>query len=280
MLTIKKVLNSSVVLVEDPQKKDFILLRKGVGYGRKPGEQIEHHKDDQVFLPVADEKAKYIIEIVDSIPPIFLELSYEIVDHAKVLLNCSFNKSLYFVLMDHIKFSVDRYKQNLVISSRLYWEMKNYYPKEFEAGVYAVGLINDRLGISIPETEAVNIAFHLVNARAGDDEHMDAMKSVKLISDIVNLVRYTMKCNIDTEQLHYFRFITHLQFFSQRLFSGKLLDDSEDFLYMQLKRRYPKSIDCAGKIAKHIKNSYDIEIPQEEEAYLALHISRMLSQLP
>ena len=37
MYQIKKVLNSSVVLVEDDTKAEFVLLGKGIGFGKKPG---------------------------------------------------------------------------------------------------------------------------------------------------------------------------------------------------------------------------------------------------
>lgn len=35
MRKIQKVLNSSVVLVEDEGKNEFILIGKGIGYGKK-----------------------------------------------------------------------------------------------------------------------------------------------------------------------------------------------------------------------------------------------------
>ena len=38
---IQKVLNSSVVLVQDDSGEESILLGKGIGYGRKAGEPIE-----------------------------------------------------------------------------------------------------------------------------------------------------------------------------------------------------------------------------------------------
>lgn len=40
---IQKVLNSSVVLVQDDSGEESILLGKGIGYGRKAGEPIERH---------------------------------------------------------------------------------------------------------------------------------------------------------------------------------------------------------------------------------------------
>ena len=47
---IQKVLNSSVVLVQDDSGEESILLGKGIGYGRKAGEPIERQPSDRVFL--------------------------------------------------------------------------------------------------------------------------------------------------------------------------------------------------------------------------------------
>ena len=46
---IKKVLNSSVVLVHDTKDNEFILLGKGIGYGKKTGEYICGSNDNQMF---------------------------------------------------------------------------------------------------------------------------------------------------------------------------------------------------------------------------------------
>ena len=51
---IQKVLNSSVVLVQDDSGEESILLGKGIGYGRKAGEPIERQPSDRVFLPLSN----------------------------------------------------------------------------------------------------------------------------------------------------------------------------------------------------------------------------------
>lgn len=51
---IQKVLNSSVVLVQDDSGEESILLGKGIGYGRKAGEPIERQPSDRVFLAVPE----------------------------------------------------------------------------------------------------------------------------------------------------------------------------------------------------------------------------------
>ena len=55
---IQKVLNSSVVLVQDDSGEEAILLGKGIGYGRKTGEPIERQPSDRVFLPLSNPDAQ------------------------------------------------------------------------------------------------------------------------------------------------------------------------------------------------------------------------------
>lgn len=61
MIYIKKVLNSSVVLV-DKEGQEMIALGKGIGYGKKVGDSIADTQIDQVFLPI-DEKNRVSLPI-------------------------------------------------------------------------------------------------------------------------------------------------------------------------------------------------------------------------
>lgn len=49
-MVIRKVLNSSVVLVQDEGGEESILLGKGIGYGRRPGQSIDRQPSDRVFI--------------------------------------------------------------------------------------------------------------------------------------------------------------------------------------------------------------------------------------
>ena len=72
---IQKVLNSSVVLVQDDSGEESILLGKGIGYGRKAGEPIERQPSDRVFLPLSNPDAQPMLELFSSIPASYLELT-------------------------------------------------------------------------------------------------------------------------------------------------------------------------------------------------------------
>lgn len=64
---IKKVLNSSVVLVHDTKDNEFILLGKGIDMV-KTGEYICGSNDNQMFVPVENTKSKQFLELMDDIP--------------------------------------------------------------------------------------------------------------------------------------------------------------------------------------------------------------------
>lgn len=277
MYTIQKVLNSSVVLVVDENGSECILLAKGIGYGRKQGQTISKLEDGRIFIPHTNSDLKQLKELLDTIPAIFPELTQEIVTYAEKYLNTSLNEHIYLALTDHLHFAVERYKQNMLVTNRVFWEIKNFYPKEFAVGKFALELVNNRLDIKLPEEEAANVAFHIINAQKSVESQFDALRASKLIGAIVMLVTYTMKCQLDTESIHYARFISHLQFFVERFFSNKMLNDTDNFLYKQMLNTYPNTLNCAEKIRSFICKDYNTVIPDEEVAYLAIHIQRLTS---
>ncbi|WP_338787223.1 PRD domain-containing protein [Metabacillus sp. FJAT-53654] len=277
MIKIKKVLNSSVVLAEDEQNKEFILFGKGIGYGQKAGNIVKENQADQMFIPIENIKVKEFIGLLDSIPPEYVELTQQIVSYAEDKLNTKLNTSIYFMLMDHLNFAVERYKKDINITNRVYWEIKNYYSEEFEIGVYARKLVNAKFKIDLPIEEAANIAFHLINAQGEQKESRNAMRYAKMIGSIVNLIRYSFNIDMDEENIHYTRFITHVKFFVERFYSDKMLDDKDDVLFNQLASLYPQAMDGAFKIKEYIKQVNGKDIPNEELAYLAVHIHRLIT---
>ena len=153
-MRIKKVLNSSVVLVEDDAHQESILLGKGIGYGQKPGNVIAQRQENQVFLPVDNARSRQIVELVNSLPVAILELAQEIVIDAQQRLKTPLGENLVFVLADHLNFALERIRTGMVITNRVFCVIKSFYPQEFEAGLHAVEQVRQRLGVELPEQES------------------------------------------------------------------------------------------------------------------------------
>ncbi|MGJ0184670.1 PRD domain-containing protein [Corynebacterium glyciniphilum] len=274
MWSISKVLNSSVVLARDESGVETVLLGKGIGFGRKAGQPVDTMEVDQIFVNRSAEVST-LVDLLDDIPGWYLELAHEIVASARGRLPHDLDDHIYLTLTDHLHFMVQRLRDGLIVHNRLLWEMKTFYPLEHALGVEALARLRNLVSdVDIPEDESANIAFHLVNASRGGAD-FNAIKAVQLIKSMSDIVRYSLPDLSSADDLHWGRFVTHLQFFTERYLSHRLLDSEDDFLFTQMSRRYPQAVEVAEKIERHLSSVDGVDLPDEEVAYLALHIQRL-----
>ena len=276
-MLIKKVLNANTILVEDDDRKECVYFGKGIGYGRKVGQSVEKDEVNRVFMPVDNLQIQEYLKLLESIPPIFLEITQEIVKKAEEDLGCKLNANIFFTLSDHLNFAIERQKNNVQILNRVFWEIKNYYPKEFALGEFALKLLKKELGQVLPQEEAANIAFHIINAQSSDYANRRGIEYAKMVSGISDIVRYDLGIEFDKNDIHYQRFLTHLKFFAERYFEDKMISDEGNALFEQIATLYPKAITVAFNAKDYVELLHKTTIPKEEVAYLAVHINRLMN---
>lgn len=278
MMKITKILNSSVVLGINENGDEIVLTGKGIGYHHKVGEVISTESIEKVFILTDKNVNKNFLKLVKDTPQDYFEASSNIIEHAKKQLKGELNEHIFVALTDHINFATQRYKQGISIQNRLLWEVKKFYPEEFKVGEYAVQYLNEKFNIDLPEEEAGNIAFHFVNAQTNEHDMYKTMMMTNMLKDILNIIKLHFKITLDKESLNYIRFITHLQFFCQRLLENKLIDSEDDFLYEQVKNKYKEEHECSNRISNYIKSTLGKEITKDEMIYLTIHINRVTSR--
>ncbi|MGF6424651.1 beta-glucoside operon transcriptional antiterminator [Lelliottia sp. 489] len=274
MITIKKSLNNSMLLVDHDQR-EMILFGKGIGFGAKPGSHIDLAQVEKVFLPLSDLKSRHFLSLTDTIPAAYFDVSHEILTLARSLCGEKLNSVLLFTLAEHLHFAVERSRNGQLILNKLSWEVKRYYPQEYRVGMQARDNVNERFDVELPEEEAVNIAFHLINASSQDD-NSSAHQQVELVNRIAEIVRYKLSKAIDTESVNYRRFITHLRYFAERVLSGSVVvSETEDF-YQELMRHRPDAMTVAWVIRDYVQEKYQLTLPKDELTWLSIHISRLM----
>lgn len=72
-----------------------------------------------------------------------MEISDCVIKEAKVDLEV--DDSLYISLTDHIHTSIERYKEGVYLKNHMLFEIKNFYPKEFELGLLTLELIKENM---------------------------------------------------------------------------------------------------------------------------------------
>ena len=274
-MEIIKVMNNSLVFAKDDNNDEIVVMGKGIGFMKKPGDSVDSSNIEKIFTLKNDESKKKYFRNMEDISSEYIDITNHIVKYATDILKCKLNDNIFISLIDHISFAIERYNKNVSLQNRLLWEVKKFYPEEFKIGLYAVDKINAIFNINLPEEEAGNIAFHIVNAQTENAEMQNTMLMIKMMKDILNIIKYDLKINLDKESLSYSRFITHLQFFLQRVIEGKLSDSKNGFILEQIQTQYPDKVNCARNIKSYVEKILDIEVSDDEVLYLSMHIIRV-----
>lgn len=275
MIEIVKVLNTSVVLINF-NGQELIALGKGIGFGKSPGDLIDSHQIDRMFYSIGNDNVSTYIRYAESIPSIFFELTQETVSYAETLLNVKLNNSVYFMLADHLHFAIERFEKGIQITNRVVWEIRAYYPQEFQVGLTLLEKLKQEFDIDLPTEEAANIAFHIINARQEQTNQLDSVKAVKIINDIVNIVKYSIGLDEFDESVHFQRFITHLRFFVERILTNNMLYDADNVLFEHVSQNYSEAVTISHKIADYLHSKHDVVITDEENMYIIIYLDRLL----
>lgn len=273
-IIIEKVINNNIISAYEKSGAEVIVMGRGIGFKKKQGEVVPADQISKIFRIKSRTLAEQFKELLANMPLERVRISDEIISHVKDHLKLKLNQSIYVTLTDHINFAIERVSQGIEPQNALLWEIKRFYPQEFQLGIYALELIQDRLDILLPEDEAGFIALHFVNAEYGTDIR-DAVKFPDQMQAIVDIVERDLGILLDESSLHYERFMTHIKFLIQRIYRKELLSSEDRELSLLMQRKYPREYQCSVKVAEYIMQATGSRLSEEEIMYLSVHIRRV-----
>lgn len=276
---IKKILNNNVVVTEGENGKEVIVMGAGIGFKTKKGDFIKTEKIDKIFTLHDTSISKKLETILAEIPFEYLEITEEIINYAKSKLDRKINDSIYITLTDHIFNAVERYKEGVMLKTPMIWDTKHFYKTEYEIALVGLEIINKKLNLSMDKDEAAFITLHLVNS--GMNEEMSFILDVtQVMQEITDIVKNHFNIEFNEESLVYFRFITHLKFFAQRLLKKfDYEDDTDPDLLDIIKANYKEAYECTKKIKNFIEHRYHYILVNEELLYLTIHINKIIKKM-
>ena len=273
-MVINHVINNNVVSAYDKDQNEIIVMGKGIGFQKKPGQEIPENKIEKRFILENKAQVNQFKQLMESVPMNHLAVSVDIIEYAKQVMPKRISQTIYLSLTDHINFALERSKEGMLFQNSLLNEVKSFYPSEYLVGEYALALIRRETGIELPIDEAASIALHFVNAEYNVGMN-DTMNITSLIKDTIQIVEDALQIKLDDMGLYYSRFVTHLKFLSQRVFIGQLLDNQDQDLVEMLSSSYPHEHALSKLVGNYIKEKYDREVTNEELVYLTVHIRRI-----
>lgn len=276
-MKIIKVINNNNVCVFDNNGKEQIISAKGIGFGKKYGDEIEPSGDFKVYMITDSSFRKKLIESLSEIPYEIIALTDDLVKYISEHTDGKLNNSLLITLSDHISFAIERKKNGMEFSNPLMDSISEYFPDEFTLGKYCLEKINDRLNVHLSNDEAGFIAMHIINARLGTK--MSQVSDItKLVNDCADIADKCFSGKIDKTSVSYERFLIHLKFLAKRLFKAEELPNvlsRDDDILSLIKLKFKKHYKCAKCMQDYILKNYAKTISEDEMLTLAIHLKRI-----
>lgn len=272
-MKISQILNNNVAVVKRGSN-EVIVYSKGIAFKKRAGDNIELKDIEKTYVLDSHDKLEHFSYLLSNTKDEYLQIVNQLIAYGEEKLQEKMPDYLYLTLLDHIDFTIRRIKKGQFMRSPLCYEVKKFYPQYYQVGLNSIKLINQTLKIECPEDEAVAIALHFINIQSHNnmEESIQIMDTVK---DILAIMRYHFHIAFDENSINYMRLVTHIQYFAQRLVHQDFYVESQDEFYQHIYKMYPQAYHCVQKIRKYVKDVFDCELSQDEEAYLILHIHRV-----
>ena len=279
-MRIERILTNNALVVLDDKGAEKIVCGKGIGFKKRPGEDLDPALVEKTYTLANDSKVRGQMErLLAELPLEYVELSDRIVQMARLTLNQKLGDSLVISLADHLYYTLQRFREGTPIANGLTWEIKQFYEKEFEVALLAMDMVEETFGAHLPEAEAAFVAMHIVNSEAEDSTMDETFQITKVIQDVLNIVGRSFTMEFDTSSSYYYRFISHLKYFARRVLRGEqYVEASSEDLADIVFAKYQEPFRCAKRVNGFLKKQYHYELTVEELMYLTIHIRMVVSK--
>lgn len=277
--SVKRVYNNNVVLAIETDATEVVLLGKGIGFQRRPGEIVDTSVADQRFVAEGPYRAPQLAGLLSDAPADQITLAQTITELGHATLGLEPRQSLMIPVLDHLTFAVRRAQEGTHIDFPLRWEVAQLYPVEAALGRQVVTLVNEGLGIQLQEDEWVAFALHFVNQQWTKGDFSKTVAMTETISRVFLRLAERWGTPIDENASSAARFVTHLRYVFARAASDKQLSTSRLDVLTVVRQAYPEAAEAALDIAELIGKAINRVISNDEISYLALHTTRLYAEM-
>lgn len=270
MFRVKKALNHNTVIAIGEDNQEYLLIGKGIGFGKKVSERMEAPADSTVYSLHEYTERGSAGELVKGIEPEFLEIAEQVLKESERVFG-KLDRSILFPLADHIAFAVKRIQNHEQISNPLTRDIQALFYMEYKAAECIRPILRERLQVEIDEHEVGYIALHIHSAIEDQNVAM-SMQIARTVRECIEMVEKETGQMIDVMSLSYNRLMNHIRYMVARVMTGeKLKLNMND--YMSVK--FPSAYRLAGKVCSYMEGYLHQPLEESEIGYLAMHIERV-----
>lgn len=278
MYRITKPLNHNAVLafsVDDG--REYLVVGRGVGFGRKPGERVgdfDRDGDVQRYVlskDVGDRGSAR--EVVERIDPRVLDAAEGIYEEARSTFG-SLDPNMLLPLADHLAFAVERVRGGHGVVNPLTEDIRALFPREFGIAAHGVARLGEALGLCLGDDESGLVALH-VHAALDATHVSQAMTVAQITHSCIEAVERISGAPVDASSMDSNRLMTHVKYMAARILRGERLTiDVND----TIRSSAPESYAIAVQVCTEVERAFGKPVSELEAGYLAMHIARVVGR--
>ncbi len=271
MYRVIKALNHNAVLaLESGTNAEYLIMGKGIGFGKKVSERIEPGEDSVIYSLQSVSKRGKAKELFQEIDAKYLEMANAILNEAEKEFG-KIDREILFPMADHIAFAVKRMKRGETITNLLTQDIRVLFYKEFKVASLIRDVLSCEEGLEIPDDEIGYVALHVHSATDGE-KVSNAMQIAAAVRECVTLIEQDAGRCIDVQTLSYNRLMNHIKYMAARAVRGEKLKVN---MNQYIQQEFPRSYEIADTVCDHFGKQLGKKLPDTEIGYLAMHIERV-----
>lgn len=276
-MKILRVFNNNLVLALDESGREVILTGRGLGFQARPGQGVDAAKVSRVFVPADGGDSDHLAKLLAGIPPEHIQLVSQAI--ASVGLDSvGRNPAVVIALADHVSFAIRRVNLGMDIAYPLLAEVQHLYTDEYRQAEALLAAINEHSDVQLPQTEAVGLALHLVNAGFATGDLSYTYRMTGVIQQMVTVIEQAYGITLDPGSVSVGRFVTHLRYLFVRIHNHKQLDSEPTMVGQAIRESFPDAADVAVRLSGVLELRLGAALTPDEISYLALHVARVTTE--
>lgn len=276
MLRISRIYNNNVALAQAYTGEQMVVIGRGLAFGKRKGDMVDPTLIEQTFVPEHGTPDEHLAGSLAQIPSEILGLATELEFLVKAE-GITISHSFIVPVADHISYAVVRAREGLAVDYPLALEVSQIYPQEVRFGRRALELVKERLGVELPEIEAIPLAMHLVNSQFASEDMGGTYRMTEVFAQIFEVIGAGFGGPVDRSLMSAARFITHLRYLFVRAGAAQTADagTSVPLLLESLKDAHPRAFAAAVKVKLVLEMHLEQNLTDDELTYLTIHITRL-----
>ncbi|WP_187254509.1 PRD domain-containing protein [Alkalicoccus halolimnae] len=263
---VSKTVNNNVVICRAVTGEEAIFIGKGIGFGKKSGDDFEATNYDKVYALVNEEERARYYELASKETEETMLLIHEAISRIHEAIGEQLNERTHFALTQHIVLALQRTRDETGIQNPFLTETRWLYYDTYRIAEDVVAYIDAETGIKLPEAEIGFITLHIQSALG----HL-SKQSPDLLTRCIHYAEEKLKRSFMRDSEGFRRLVEHFRQMAERPLTSPSTEVDKK-IFLLLKNEHPLCYNTSRNIIRMMEKSTGVPAGDRDAVQTMLHL--------